>query len=136
VKLLFDENLSARLARDLADLHPGSAHVQDAGLTGAADRAVWEHAATLESVAALVLQHESLYPAGHAVFGAYERFLEILGDEEQRLHLERLSPADAADDPAYNSARAFSHDFQDGLNQLFLSDSSPLKDLTLRYGIF
>jgi predicted nuclease of predicted toxin-antitoxin system len=40
VKLLFDENLSARLARDLADLHPGSAHVQDAGLTGAADRAV------------------------------------------------------------------------------------------------
>jgi predicted nuclease of predicted toxin-antitoxin system len=46
VKLLFDENLSARLARDLADLHPGSAHVQDAGLTGAADRAVWDHAAT------------------------------------------------------------------------------------------
>jgi predicted nucleotidyltransferase len=90
----------------------------------------------LESVAAIVLQHESLHRAGRAIFDSYDRFLEILNDEEQRTHLEQLAPADAADDPAYDAARAISHDFQSGLTELFLSDSSPLKDLTLQYGIF
>jgi predicted nuclease of predicted toxin-antitoxin system len=45
VKLLFDENLAPRLARDLADLFPGSAHVRDLGLQAAADEAVWARAA-------------------------------------------------------------------------------------------
>jgi len=32
VKLLFDQNLSSRLVARLADLYPGSAHVQSLGL--------------------------------------------------------------------------------------------------------
>jgi predicted nuclease of predicted toxin-antitoxin system len=44
VKLLFDENLAARLVRDLADLYPGSAHVLSLGLGGAGDRAIWARA--------------------------------------------------------------------------------------------
>jgi predicted nuclease of predicted toxin-antitoxin system len=42
--LLFDENLAARLVGQLADAYPGSVHVGDARLLGAADLAVWEYA--------------------------------------------------------------------------------------------
>ncbi len=45
MKLLFDENLSPRLVRRLADLFPDSAHVHEIGLGAAADEAVWTHAA-------------------------------------------------------------------------------------------
>lgn len=44
MKLLFDENLSPRLAEQLADLFPGSRHVRDCGLRGFSDDAVWRHA--------------------------------------------------------------------------------------------
>ena len=37
-RLLFDENLAARLVGALADLYPGSVHVSDVGLAPAADR--------------------------------------------------------------------------------------------------
>ena len=39
--LLFDQNLAPALARRLADLYPGSAHVRDAGLAAADDEAIW-----------------------------------------------------------------------------------------------
>jgi|SRR5690606_2121353 len=45
MKLLFDENLAARLVRDLADTYPDSAHVSALGLEGAPDRAIWARAA-------------------------------------------------------------------------------------------
>ena len=44
MKLLFDQNLSPRLPRRLADLYPGSAHVFELGLDKADDLEVWEHA--------------------------------------------------------------------------------------------
>jgi predicted nuclease of predicted toxin-antitoxin system len=45
MKLLFDENLSFRLVMALADIYPGSTHVREAGLLGASDQHVWNHAA-------------------------------------------------------------------------------------------
>ncbi len=45
MKLLFDENLSHRLVHVLEDTYPGSAHVRDLGLLGAADRLIWKVAA-------------------------------------------------------------------------------------------
>jgi predicted nuclease of predicted toxin-antitoxin system len=42
--LLFDENLSRRLARSLAQEFPGCVHVSDRGLLSADDGLVWEHA--------------------------------------------------------------------------------------------
>lgn len=45
MRLLFDENLSFRLVRELADVYPGSAHVRDIGLRGAEDQRIWEYAA-------------------------------------------------------------------------------------------
>ena len=44
MKLLFDQNLSPRLAPDLADLFPGSEHVQNLGLDREPDGPVWEYA--------------------------------------------------------------------------------------------
>lgn len=46
MRLLFDENLSARLVRALADLFPGSVHVDAVGLHGASDERIWSYAAS------------------------------------------------------------------------------------------
>jgi predicted nuclease of predicted toxin-antitoxin system len=42
MRLLLDQNLSWRLAEQLQDLFPGSAHVRGLGLDHASDDAVWE----------------------------------------------------------------------------------------------
>jgi predicted nuclease of predicted toxin-antitoxin system len=44
VKLLFDQNLSFKLVRRLADLYSDSAHVRDVGLASADDNVVWDYA--------------------------------------------------------------------------------------------
>lgn len=44
MKLLLDQNLSPNLVSALADLYPGSMHLQDAGLDRASDEEVWNHA--------------------------------------------------------------------------------------------
>src|ERR687884_21102 len=44
MKLLFDENLSHKLVRLLADLFPDSVLVRDVGLKAADDPVVWEYA--------------------------------------------------------------------------------------------
>lgn len=44
MKLLIDENLSAKLVIRLAAEFPESTHVKALGLRGAADRAIWEYA--------------------------------------------------------------------------------------------
>jgi predicted nuclease of predicted toxin-antitoxin system len=44
MKLLFDQNLSPRLPRRLADLYPESIHVRAVGLRDASDLAIWEYA--------------------------------------------------------------------------------------------
>jgi predicted nuclease of predicted toxin-antitoxin system len=40
-RLLLDENLSPRLARDLAASFPDSAHVRDVALKGQSDHQIW-----------------------------------------------------------------------------------------------
>ena len=44
MRLLFDQNLSFKLCRQLDDLFPGSSQVRLVGLAQADDRAVWDHA--------------------------------------------------------------------------------------------
>ncbi len=46
MKLLFDENLSARLVTGLASEYPGSAHVRNVDLRGAEDHRIWDYART------------------------------------------------------------------------------------------
>jgi predicted nuclease of predicted toxin-antitoxin system len=44
VKLLFDENLSHRLAEALSDVYSGSEHLRNCGLRGASDERIWQYA--------------------------------------------------------------------------------------------
>lgn len=44
MKLLFDQNLSPRLVKSLADLYPGSNHVYLLGIDRVPDRELWEYA--------------------------------------------------------------------------------------------
>jgi predicted nuclease of predicted toxin-antitoxin system len=44
MKLLFDQNLSPRLPRLLADLYPQSIHVREVGLRDASDAEIWDYA--------------------------------------------------------------------------------------------
>ena len=44
MKLLLDENLSPRLVADIADLFPGSRHIEDCGLLSKPDTEVWDYA--------------------------------------------------------------------------------------------
>jgi predicted nuclease of predicted toxin-antitoxin system len=44
MKLLFDQNLSFKLCRSLADLFPDSSQVRLAGLAEVSDRALWDYA--------------------------------------------------------------------------------------------
>jgi len=44
MKLLFDQNLSPRLVASLADIFPGSAHVDPLGLGTASDDVLWNYA--------------------------------------------------------------------------------------------
>ena len=44
MKLLFDQNLSFKLCRALADLFPDSSQVQLIGLERASDPSIWNHA--------------------------------------------------------------------------------------------
>ena len=44
MKLLFDQNLSPKLGDRLADLYPGSVHVESIGLGTAFDSTVWDYA--------------------------------------------------------------------------------------------
>jgi predicted nuclease of predicted toxin-antitoxin system len=44
LKLLFDQNLSSKLVKALADLFPDSLHVKDLGMEQTDDRSIWERA--------------------------------------------------------------------------------------------
>ncbi len=44
MKLLFDENVSRKLAMSLASEYPGSAHVTHVGLRGGEDGQIWDRA--------------------------------------------------------------------------------------------
>jgi predicted nuclease of predicted toxin-antitoxin system len=45
VKLLFDQNLSWKLVRLLADVYEGCTHVRNLGMATAADTEIWRYAA-------------------------------------------------------------------------------------------
>lgn len=45
MKLLFDQNLSFKLCRQLTDLYPGSEQVRTLGMAQAEDQEIWDYAA-------------------------------------------------------------------------------------------
>jgi predicted nuclease of predicted toxin-antitoxin system len=76
-RLLFDENLAARLVTALAEPYPGSVHVRDAGLAPASDRAIWEYAR--EHGLVIVSKDEDYPPADRALWRTAEGDLDPTG---------------------------------------------------------
>lgn len=70
------------------------------------------------------------------IFTAYNRFLEALADPEQREHLEKLSEADRHSSALYRELRQATHEFREGLIELFFDGKSDLGMLTRIYGVF
>jgi hypothetical protein len=89
----------------------------------------------LDIIARTVLQYfGQLSGPARDLFGAYDEFLGLLNDSRRRTHLEELAPG-LDDDPGYKEARAMGQRFQEALTTMFF-DTTPLSDLTKRYGVF
>lgn len=103
MKLLLDENLSARLAVRLADVYPGSQHVSEVGLGSSDDAAVWDHA---RAQGFAIVSKDSDFHQRSFVFGAPPKVIWLrLGNcTTQELHdllRARVADLEAFDrDPA------------------------------------
>lgn len=72
---------------------------------------------------------------GRELFGAYDEFLGILGDD-RRFHLDGLAADVAMHDAVYEQAREMGQRFQDALTGMFFDSGTQLPGLTKRYGVF
>jgi hypothetical protein len=88
--------------------------------------------------AKLFLEQGGFEIAAAKMFGAYDQFLSILDDNDQRGHLNNISQPDIAADETYQRVRALGHDFQAALNAVFIDRQTcpKLHELTMTYGIF
>ncbi|MBI5505779.1 MAG: DUF5615 family PIN-like protein [Deltaproteobacteria bacterium] len=74
MRLLFDQNLSWRLNRALADLYPQSVHVRDVDLATADDAVVWDYA---RSNGLTILTKDADFHQRSFLFGAPPRVIWI-----------------------------------------------------------
>jgi predicted nucleotidyltransferase len=70
------------------------------------------------------------------LFGAYDDFLRLLADDEKRSRLDSLSFDELENDPVFREARQISYRFKDAVGSIFLTQSNPLGELTVEYGVF
>jgi hypothetical protein len=89
----------------------------------------------IEILADALLHLPHLDPKAKKIFTAYDGFLAILADETLRKGLENLD-ADSYEDKAFGDARRLSHDFRDGLIDLFFDQKSQMYEMTKNYGVF
>ncbi|HYW11066.1 MAG TPA: hypothetical protein VE871_03890, partial [Longimicrobium sp.] len=90
----------------------------------------------LDIVAGVVLYFGVLSGAAERLFGAYDEFLGVLHDPSRRAHLDTLPPSQADGDPEYQAVRHMATRFQDALTEMFFHPGTPLRELTIRYGVF
>jgi len=72
MKLLFDQNLSPRLPRLLADLYPDSIHVREVGLREATDTNIWEYA---KDHGLVIVSKDSDFQARSLLYGRPPQFI-------------------------------------------------------------
>ena len=72
MKLLFDQNLSPRFPRILADIYPDSIHVREIGMRDATDTAIWEYAKTNEFT---IVSKDSDFQARSLLYGSPPKFI-------------------------------------------------------------
>jgi predicted nuclease of predicted toxin-antitoxin system len=72
MKLLFDQNLSPRLPRLLADIYADSVHVREVGLRDAADDVIWEYAKSHDFA---VVSKDSDFQQRSLLYGSPPKFI-------------------------------------------------------------
>lgn len=90
----------------------------------------------IEILAGALLRHSHLDGTARILLGAYDEFLGVLADKTQRERLEELEPPEYEADAIYQRVRRLSHEFRDGLLELFFDKPSGLYSLTKNYGVF
>lgn len=91
----------------------------------------------LDRLAAAFGKSPDLSESARKVFGAYDAFLGILSNDEDRAHLETLESSASDADPLWKRIRDLGAVFQEGLDTLFLdSHDSAYPRLIRRYGVF
>jgi len=71
------------------------------------------------------------------LFEAYDAFVAVLGDDEKRRHLKRLTFADLdRGDTLFRDTSRMARRFQEALHQLFFVEDPQLRRLVLDYGVF
>ena len=102
MRLLFDHNLSPRLAAALGDVYPGSSHVRDFGLDRASDAEIWEVARTRDYV---IVSKDSDFHQRSLLEGAPPKVVWIqrgncsTADIERLLRARVTAVAQFVDDP-------------------------------------
>lgn len=92
-------------------------------------------ATPLDIVAGIVLSYfGELSGAGERLFGAYDEFMGLL--QSRRTHLKALVPSSSEGDPVYHEVRQLGRRVQDALTEIFFECDTPLRELTIRYGVF
>jgi predicted nucleotidyltransferase len=89
--------------------------------------------APLEKLAEAVAAHPD---CARKVLTAYDFFLSVLDDEPKRKALDAVSFERAGEDPVYTELRSMSHDFRDGIVELFFDLDENLQQLIRKYGVF
>lgn len=93
------------------------------------------HATPLDILAGAVLSYfGELSGAGGRLFGAYDELMGLL--QSRRAHLKALVPSSAEGDPVYHEVRQLGRRVQDALTEIFFERDTPLRELTIRYGVF
>lgn len=72
MKLLFDQNLSPRLPRLLADIYADSVHVREVGLRDADDNVIWEYA---KSHGFAIVSKDSDFQQRSLLYGGPPKFI-------------------------------------------------------------
>jgi hypothetical protein len=90
----------------------------------------------LETLSGVLLGFGHLHPTARKLLTAYDGFLAMLSDEQSRKHLEELDQAQYETDEIFQRGRSLSHDFRDGILELFFDQQSGLYELTREYGVF
>lgn len=67
---------------------------------------------------------------------SYNNFLGMLNDDDLRDYIKKLPMKDVYTDAKFLKARNNAHTFQEALDKIFFYEDTPLKEFTLKYGLF
>jgi predicted nucleotidyltransferase len=70
------------------------------------------------------------------LFDSYNQFLAVLDDQKKRDELKTLGEDQMTTSPVWQEIRGLSHDFHNGLIELFFGKDAALRELSVQYAVF